>query len=310
MTTIPGTDLDVSALCLGGNVFGWTADAHQSHAVLDAFREAGGTFIDTADVYSQWGPGHVGGESESVIGSWLAKQGRRDDVLIATKVAKLSTARGLSAGTIRRAAEDSLRRLQTDHIDLYYAHEDDPSVPLEETLGAFDELVRSGKVRAIGASNFTAPRLIEALRASDGAGYARYVAVQDHYNLLERDGYEGAYADVVAREGLASFPYYGLAAGFLTGKYRPGAEVQSARSGGARRYLDDPRTPGLLSTLDEVAAGHGTSVAAVALAWLRAQPTVTAPIASARTPQQLADIVPALTLELDDVELKALREAW
>ncbi|RZS90952.1 aryl-alcohol dehydrogenase-like predicted oxidoreductase [Motilibacter rhizosphaerae] len=309
MANIPGTDLEVGALVLGGNVFGWSADEQQSHAVLDAFVAAGGRFVDTADAYSRWAPGHVGGESETVIGTWLAKRGRRDDVVIATKVAKLDTRRGLSAANVRAAAEDSLRRLQTDHIDVYYAHEDDQSVPLEETLGAFDELVRAGKVRVVAASNYSAPRLAEALRTSEEHGLARYAAVQDHYNLVERDGYEGAYADLVAREGLASFPYFGLAAGFLTGKYRDG-QASGARAGNVARYLEDPRTPGLYAALDAVADAHGTTVPAVALAWLRAQPTVTAPIASARTPEQLADILPALTLELKEDETAALRAAW
>lgn len=310
MSTLPGIGPDLSALCLGGNVFGWTADEKESHAVLDAFVAAGGTMVDTADVYSEWGPGHCGGESESVIGSWLASRGGRDRVVIATKVAKLSSRAGLSAANVTAAAEDSLRRLGTDYIDLYYAHEDDPAVPLEETLGAFDALVRAGKVRAIGASNFTPQRLRESVELSRREGLTPYVATQDWYNLVEREAYERDIAPVAQELGLASFPFFGLGAGFLTGKYRPGASVQSARRNRVEGYLDDARTPALLQALDTVAATHDTTVAAVALAWLRAQPTVTAPIASARTPEQLEAILPALELRLGEDELAALRSAW
>ncbi|RKS72709.1 aryl-alcohol dehydrogenase-like predicted oxidoreductase [Motilibacter peucedani] len=310
MTTLPGTSVELSALCLGGNVFGWTADEADSFAVLDAFAAAGGTFVDTADAYSHWAPGHVGGESETVIGNWLRSRGGRDRVVVATKVAKLPSARGLSAATIARAAEDSLRRLQTDYIDLYYAHEDDPSVPLEETLGAFDALVRAGKVRAVAASNFSPERLRESLEVSRRDGLTAYVATQDWYNLVHREDYERDIAPVAAEQGLASFPFFGLAAGFLTGKYRAGTTVASARLDRVAGYLDDPRAPRLLSVLDELAAAHSVAPAAVALAWLRQQPTVTAPIASARTVEQLEDILPALALELEADELDALRAAW
>ena len=308
MAKIGNTDLDVFGLNLGGNVFGFTADEQQSFAVLDAYAAAGGNFIDTADAYSAFVPGNVGGESETIIGKWLTRRGRRDDIVIATKVGSLGTRPGLSAKNIAAAAEDSLQRLQTDHIDLYYAHGDDAETPLEETLQAFDELVRAGKVRYIAASNFTAPRLAEALAVSDREGFARYVALQPHYNLVER-GYEAELAPLVAREGLSTLPYFGLAGGFLTGKYRSKDDAgKSPRAGGALSYLDS-RGERVLAALDEVAAAHGTSVTSVSLAWLGAQPTVAAPIASARTVEQLPDLLAAVSLELTPVELAALAEA-
>jgi aryl-alcohol dehydrogenase-like predicted oxidoreductase len=303
------TDLDVHPLCLGGNVFGWTADEETSFAVLDGYAAAGGNFVDTADAYSAWAPGHQGGESETVIGRWLAARGNRDQMVVATKVGRLEGLKDLHADTIRRAAEDSLRRLQTDRIDLYYAHGDDnPEIPLEETLGAFDELVRAGKVRYIAASNYGVPRLNEALEVSRRDGLAEYVALQPHYNLVERD-YEDGLAALCADEGLACVPYFSLAMGFLTGKYRPGGpEVDSPRAGGASKYLDE-RGVAVLEALDDVAAAHGTSPAAVALAWLREQPTVTAPIASARTPEQLAELLPMADLKLSRDELDRLTAA-
>lgn len=309
MTRIGTSDLDVFPLNLGGNVFGWTADEQQSVAVLDAFTAAGGNFIDTADAYSAWAPGHVGGESESIIGRWAASRGNRDDLVIATKVGKLRGLEGLSPATIRRAAEDSLRRLRTDRIDLYYAHEDDPNTPLEETLAAFDALVREGKVRYIGASNFTAARLAESLAISEREGFASYVALQPHYNLVERDRYEGELADVVAKSGLSTLPYWSLASGFLSGKYRPGAQVDSARAGAAGRYLTTERGQRVLTALDEVAAAHRAEVATVALAWLAAQPTVAAPIASARTVEQLPALLAVADLALTGDELERLTAA-
>ncbi|MCO1579597.1 aldo/keto reductase [Crossiella sp. SN42] len=308
MARIGTSDLDVFPLCLGGNVFGWTADEQQSFAVLDAYAAAGGNFIDTADVYPAWAEGNSGGESETIIGRWLARRGRRDDLVIATKVGQLSTAKGLSAANIKVAAEDSLRRLGTDHIDLYYAHIDDTEVPLAETLGAFDELVKAGKVRYLAASNYGTDRLAEALETSKRENLASYVALQPHYNLVEREGYEGKLAALVAIEGLSAVPYWGLAKGFLTGKYRPGVEVDSPRAAGASAYLDE-RGLRVLAVLDELAAAHHTSVAAVALAWLTAQPTVAAPIASARNLDQLADLLAAATLELAEDEVQRLTEA-
>jgi aryl-alcohol dehydrogenase-like predicted oxidoreductase len=300
------TDLDVFPLCLGGNVFGWTADEEASFAVLDAYAEAGGNFVDTADAYSAWVPGHSGGESETIIGTWMAARGNRDRIVVATKVGRLTGKADLHADTIGEAVEDSLRRLQTDYIDLYYAHGDDnPDIPLAETLGAFDELVRSGKVRYIAASNYGAPRLAEALETSERGGLASYVALQPHYNLVERD-YEEELAPLCAEKGLPCVPYFALAMGFLTGKYRPGGPaVDSPRSGGAAKYLDNGG-PAVLAALDDVAAARGTTVAAVALAWLRAQPTVAAPIASARSVEQLAELLAMTDLELTAEELAQL----
>lgn len=289
-------------LCLGGNVFGWTADAPTSESVLDAYVAAGGNFIDTADYYPAWVPGNVGGESETIIGDWMRKRGNRESLVVATKVAMLDGVKGLSAKSIRTGCENSLRRLGVDTIDLYYAHQDDPTVPMEETLGAFDSLVREGKVRYLGASNFTTERLSQALDTSERAGLASYSVLQNHYNLVHRGDYEGSLRDVVARHGMVSVPYFSLAKGFLTGKYRDGVTVQSVRAQGASAYLDD-RGRRVLAALDAMAARHGSTVAAVALAWLAAQPTVAAPIASARNVDQLRDIVdfPNITLGADDV---------
>src|ERR1700693_6617949 len=230
MAKISSTDLDVYPIALGGNVFGWTANEKDSFAVLDGYAAAGGNFIDTADVYSAWAPGNSGGESETIIGRWMASRGRRDQTIVATKVGKHPQFEGLSAKTIRAAAENSLKRLGTEYIDLYYAHADDEKTPLEETLGAFDALVREGKVRYIAASNYSAPRLAKALQISVQEGFARYVALQQHYNLMERDKYEGELANAVARERLSSIPYFALASGFMTGKYRAGSKVESQRA--------------------------------------------------------------------------------
>ncbi|MFD8557325.1 aldo/keto reductase [Streptosporangium canum] len=299
------SELNLFPLCLGGNVFGWTADRDASFAVLDAYVEAGGNFVDTADVYSEWVPGHPGGESETIIGEWMAARGNRDQIVVATKVGSLASRPGLSAANIRAAAEDSLRRLRTDHIDLYWAHIDDAETPLEETLDAFDSLIREGKVRNIGASNYGPERLAEALAISDRNGLARYGVLQQPYNLVERD-YEGPLRDVVAAEGLTSTPYFGLARGFLTGKYRPGVEVDSPRAGQASAYLKTERGPRVLEALDKVAAAHDVAPAAVALAWLAAQPTVAAPIASARDVEQLRPLLAVAGLTLGEDELAML----
>ncbi|MER6302535.1 aldo/keto reductase [Kitasatospora sp. NPDC001539] len=302
------SDLSVYPLALGGNVFGWTADEQQSFAVLDAYAAAGGNFVDTADVYSAWAPGNTGGESETVIGNWLRSRGNRDDVVIATKAGMHPEARGLGAATIKAAAEASLRRLGVERIDLYYTHRDDDT-PVEEFVTALDELVREGKVRAVAASNISAERLAEAVAFAEREGLAKYVAVQPHYNLVSRGTFEGPLADVVAEHGLATVPYYALASGFLTGKYRPGGpEVDSARAEGAARYLDEPRGPKVLEALDTVAAEHGVTPASVALAWLAARPTVAAPIASARTIDQLPPLLAATGLELT-AEQTALLDA-
>ena len=308
MPKISTTDLDVYPLALGGNVFGWTASEQESFAVLDDYAAAGGNFIDTADVYSAWAPGNSGGESETILGKWLAQQKRRDRAIIATKVGTHPQLKGLSAKTIRSAAENSLRRLRTDHIDLYYAHADDEQTPLEETLGAFDSLVREGKVRYIGASNYTAQRLAEALAVSEREGFARYVALQQHYNLVERDKYEGELADVVSRAGLSSVPYFSLASGFLTGKYRPGAKVASQRAERAGAYLNEKGLK-VLAALDQVSATHNEALATIALAWLAAQPTVVAPIASARTVEQLPELLRVANVRLSAADLRLLNEA-
>jgi aryl-alcohol dehydrogenase-like predicted oxidoreductase len=308
MTKIGTTELDVFPLCLGGNVFGWTADERESFAVLDAYAAGGGNFIDTADVYSAWVQGHSGGESETILGRWMAARRNRDRMIIATKVGLAPGLGGLSAKTIRAAAEASLRRLRTDRVDLYYAHRDDETTPLPETLGAFDALVREGKVRHIAASNYTTSRLAEALEVSGREGVARYVALQPHYNLVHREEYEGSLADLCAREGLSCIPYYGLAKGFLTGKYRPGTNVDSVRAKSAAANLD-ARGLRVLASLDAIASAHRTSVASVSLAWLLSQPTVAAPIASARTPQQLGALLQVARLKLDTEEIAALRQA-
>jgi aryl-alcohol dehydrogenase-like predicted oxidoreductase len=302
------TGIAVSPLCLGGNVFGWTADEEESMAVLDAYAAAGGNFVDTADGYGNWVEGNPRGMSERIIGRWMAARGNRDELVIATKVGRAQGMRGLADATIRTGVEKSLERLGTDRIDLYYAHADDPDTPLEETMAAFDALVREGKVRHVAASNYSAPRLAEALRVSDGEGLARYVGLQPEYNLVERAEYEGELQDLCVAEGLACMPYYALASGFLTGKYRPGGpDVESARAASAGKHLEG--RAGVLDVLDDVAAAHSTTVAAVALAWLRAQPGVTAPIASARTPEQLAELLPMAELELAPEELDRLTRA-
>ncbi|MEU9054593.1 aldo/keto reductase [Streptomyces sp. NPDC048384] len=303
------SDLEVFPLCLGGNVFGWTADEPQSFAVLDAYTEAGGNFIDTADSYSAWVEGNVGGESETVIGNWLKARGNRADIVIATKVSQHPDFQGLTAANIKAAADASLRRLGTDHIDLYYTHFDKPEVPVEEIVGALDELVKAGKVRNIAASNISATRLETSLAFSDREGLARYVALQPHYNLVSRDTYEGELQNLAERQGLAAVPYFALAAGFLTGKYRAGTAVDSPRAQGAGKHAETERGRRVLAVLDEIASAHEVPVATVALSWLAAQPTVTAPIASARTPEQLPALLGVAELTLTEEELGRLTAA-
>jgi aryl-alcohol dehydrogenase-like predicted oxidoreductase len=306
--TLGSTGLLVSPLCLGGNVFGWTADQSTSIALMDAYAAQGGNFIDTADVYSEWVPGNSGGESEQVIGDWMAARGNRADMIIATKVAKMSSVRGLSPETIRTAVDGSLTRLGTDYIDVYYAHMDDPSTPIEDTLGAFDELVRSGKVRHIAASNFTADRLRESLAISAANGLSSYVAIQNHYNLMERTDYEATIEPIVVEHRLASLPYYSLARGFLTGKYRPGVTIDSPRAKGAEPYIGE-RGDRVLPALGQVAAAHHCHMAPVALAWLLTRPGLTAPLASARNLEQFADLVTMGTLDLTPDEIALLDAA-
>jgi aryl-alcohol dehydrogenase-like predicted oxidoreductase len=296
------SDLLVSPLCLGGNVFGWTLDAAESFPILDAFIAGGGNFIDTADSYAAWVEGNVGGESESIIGRWLRSRRNRDEIVLATKVGELPTMRGLSKPNIAAAAEASLRRLGTDRIDLYYAHFDDPSIPIAETLGAFEELIRAGKVRYVAASNYDAPRLREALTISEREKLAGFIAFQTLYNVLDRE-YEGDLRSVCEQAELACFPYRSLAKGFLTGKYQPGGgSVRSAHAERAQAYMT-ARGVAVLRALDEIALEHGVQIGAVALAWLAAQPTVVAPIASARTVDQLRDLLAMTELRLDDGEL-------
>lgn len=309
LRTLGSSDLEVFPLCLGGNVFGWTADEETSFAVLDAYAAAGGNFIDTADSYTAWIEGNKGGESETIIGKWVKARGNRDRVVIATKVSQHPEYQGLSAANIKAAADASLRRLDTDYIDLYYTHFDQPEVPVEEIIGALDELVKAGKVRHIAASNISPERLKASLDFSDREGLARYVALQPHYNLVSRDTYEGPLQDLAAKEGLSAVPYFSLAAGFLTGKYRPGATVDSARANRAQQYADSERGHKVLAALDEIAAAHDAPVATVALAWLAAQPTITAPIASARTVDQLPALLAAADLKLTDEEAASLTEA-
>ncbi|WP_369234823.1 aldo/keto reductase [Streptomyces sp. R21] len=303
------SDLQVFPLALGGNVFGWTADEAQSFAVLDAYAAAGGNFVDTADSYSAWVAGNSGGESETIIGNWVKARGNRADVVIATKVSQHPDFPGLSGDNIKAAADASLRRLGTDYIDLYYTHFDKPEVPVEEIVGALDELVKAGKVRAIAASNISPERLRASLEFSDREGLARYVALQPHYNLVSRDTYEGELQDIASQEGLAAVPYYALASGFLTGKYRPGATVDSPRAAGAGKHLGSERGVRVLGALDAVAEAHDVPVATVALAWLAARPTVAAPIASARTVEQLPALLGVADLVLTEGELGLLSEA-
>jgi aryl-alcohol dehydrogenase-like predicted oxidoreductase len=298
------TELSVFPLCLGGNVFGWTADEEASFAVLDAYVAAGGNFIDTANGYSRWVPGHDGGESERVIGNWIAARGNRDDVIIATK---LGSDGGLGPENVRARAEESLERLKTDVVDIMYAHYDDLETPPEVSLAALDELVREGKVRHLAASNFAPERLEEALGVAEREGFATYEVLQPHYNLLERE-YETGLGPVAERHGLATAPYFGLAKGFLTGKYRGDAKVDSPRAAQVGSY-DNERGWAVVDAVEEIAAAHGVPAGAVALAWLAAQPTVVAPIASARTTEQLEDLLPMATLELSDDELGRLTEA-
>jgi aryl-alcohol dehydrogenase-like predicted oxidoreductase len=303
--------LEVAPLALGGNVFGWTADETTSFRLLDAFTAGGGNLIDTADMYSNWVPGHKGGESETVLGNWLKRGGNRKKVLIATKVGKEMgpDKKGLSKRYILGAVEDSLRRLQTDHIDLYQSHEDDPEAPLEETLEAFAQLIRQGKVRAIGASNYNAGRLSLALQAAERNGYPAYQSLQPLYNLYDRAEYEAELEPLCREKGLGVIPYFPLASGFLTGKYRSEKDLSgSARADIVKRYLDD-RGFRILDALDQVARRYRSAPATVALAWMIARPGITAPIASATSVDQLNELMKSLELELDPPAIELLNRA-
>lgn len=307
MTRLGTSELDVFPLALGGNVFGWTADRDESFRILDAFVAGGGNFIDTADSYSSWVSGNHGGESETIIGQWLASR-RPSDVVVATKVSQHPDFPGLSAKNVRVAAQASLGRLGVDHIDLYYAHFDDASVPLDETVAAFAGLVDEGLVGHVGVSNYSAARIQEWIDLAGPGSGALPVAVEPHYNLVHRD----PEADIVplAREhGLSLVPYFGLAAGFLTGKYRSAAQpVDSPRAQAASRYIT-PQGLRIIDALESVGHDHGASIATTALAWLRQQPTVAAPIASASRTGQVPDLLAAATLELDADELRRLDES-
>jgi aryl-alcohol dehydrogenase-like predicted oxidoreductase len=302
------TDLQIAPLVLGGNVFGWTADRARSFAVLDAFVAGGGTMIDTADVYSAWVPGHQGGESETMIGEWLKASGKREDVFLATKVGMLPGEGGekLAPARIAAACEASLRRLGTDRIDLYFAHQDDEATPQEAVLEAFGKLVDAGKVRVIGASNFHAARLKSADDKAKAAGLPRFHVLQPEYNLVSRAKFEGELQDYCVEWNIGVTPYYGLASGFLTGKYRTQEDLGQSVRGGRMGELLDGKGKAVLAAMDEVAGETGATLAQIALAWLMAQPGITAPIASATSVEQLQDLLPAMTLELSRDQLERL----
>ena len=305
------SSLETPRLVLGGNVFGWTASGEEAFRILDRFAEAGGTMIDTADVYSAWVPGHKGGESESLIGEWLKRRGGRGEIRIATKVGMLpgEGGRKLEGARIAAAAEASLSRLGIEAIDLYYAHQDDEETPLEESLAAFDTLVKAGKVLALGASNYSAARLAEALSVSKREGLARYEVLQNEYHLMSRDRFDGALQQLCIDEQIGVLPYFGLASGFLTGKYRSAADFgQSVRGDRMEKYLNS-RGLGVLGTLDSIAVETGATQSQIALAWIAAQPGITAPIASARTLEQLEELLGAMDLELSEDQLVRLDAA-
>ncbi len=306
--TLGRSGLEIAPLVFGGNVFGWTVDEKGSFTILDAFLDAGFDCVDTADVYSKWAAGNKGGESETIIGKWFKARGNRAKVILATKcgMEMAPDKKGLSKAYIMRAVEDSLKRLQTDYIDLYQSHRDDPDTPIEETLEAHAALVKAGKVRAIGASNYSAARLKVSLDASAKAGIPRYETLQPHYNLCDRKDFEGEVQDLCVKEGVGVIPYYSLASGFLTGKYRSEADLGTkARAAGVRKYVNE-RGFGILKALDGVAERHKATQAQVALAWMLAQPAISAPIASATTTAQLTDILKCASLKLSAVDLADL----
>ena len=300
--TIPATTLDVYPLCLGGNVFGWSANESQSQLVLDAFGFLGGNFIDTADVYSDWGDGNVGGESETIIGNWIKARGNRHQYVIATKVAKLQTRLGLRPENVIAACNDSLKRLQTDHIDIYYSHHDDKDVPIAETLGAYQSLINEGKIRYIGASQHSGARLQEALDIAEKENLPKYICLQNQYNLMERNPFESEQQQVLKNNAISILPYLGLARGFLTGKYRPGITVDSVRASGVTDYQNE-KGYAVVDALTQIADSHNSSISAVALAWLRANPQVSTPIASARTVEQLEELMQVINLTNEEVAL-------
>lgn len=306
---IGNSSIEVAPLMFGGNVFGWTADEATSFSILDAFVDAGLDFIDTADVYSAWVPGNRGGESETIIGKWFKRSGKREQIVLATKVGKHPERTGLSAANIQAAVEDSLRRLQTDYIDIYFSHADTTDTPLAETLGAYQRLIEAGKVRLIGASNYSGARVREALEVARQDGLPRYQLLQPEYNLYDRAAYEHDLEPVAEAEHLGVVPYYSLASGFLSGKYRSRSDLtKSARGSRVERYLDE-RGLRILAALDQVSATHDTSPATVALAWLIARPSITAPLASATSLDQLKSLADAVHLALPDADIQALNDA-
>lgn len=299
MIIIPETDLVVHPLCLGTNVFGWSADEAESHQVLNAYAFHGGNFLDTADVYSQWKTGNQGGESETIIGNWLSKRDR-SKVVVATKVSMLNTRPGLSAKNVLAACDDSLRRLQTDYIDIYYSHRDIAETPMEETLGAYAELIAAGKVRYIAASQHTGARLQQSLDISAANGLPSYIGLQDQYNLIYREPFESEQQPVLAANQLSAMPFYGLARGFLSGKYRPGVKVESVRAEGVAEFYND-KNWAVLDKVRQIAQDRNVPVAAISLAWIRSNPQVSTPIASARTVEQLEEIVQVVELSAEEL---------
>src|SRR5690606_8045238 len=309
MTTLGGSDIELHPLVLGGNTFGWTSDEATSHRIIDAYLDGGGTLIDTADGYSAWAPGNSGGESERTIGSWLRASGRRDSVAIATKVSRHPEFPGLGGANVKAAAEASLRRLGTDRIDLYYAHFDDPDTPLEETVAAFAALVKEGKVRYVGVSNYSPERLREWLETAERLGADLPVALQPHYSLVHRETYEPELRDIVLRTGMGALPYYALGGGFLTGKYRTRADLEGrARGGTVERYFSDAGLA-LVDVLAEIADAHSAEIPTIALAWLLTRPGIAAALASASRPEQLPSLLAAADVTLADDETAALTRA-
>lgn len=306
MPTIGSSTLDVYPLALGGNTFGWTSDEATSHEVLDAYTAAGGNFIDTADGYSSWAPGNSGGESETIIGRWMQQRGNRDNVIIGTKVSQHPDFSGLAAANVAAAADASLTRLGTDHIDLYYAHFDDADTPLEETVGAFNDLVVAGKVRYVALSNYSAARITEWVEIARANGFASPVALQPQYNLVHRGAFERELGPVAERFGLGVVPYFSLAAGFLTGKYRTRADLEGTARGGMAGGYFSPEGLAVVSALEEIASVHNTEIATIALAWLQSKPSVVAPIASASAVGQLGALMESAGVELSADEIVAL----
>jgi aryl-alcohol dehydrogenase-like predicted oxidoreductase len=305
------SEIEVAPLMFGGNIFGWTVDEPTSFSLLDAFVAAGFNFVDTADVYSKWVPGNKGGESEKIIGKWMKQSGNRSKIILATKVGMElgPTEKGLSKSYILQAVEKSLQRLQTDYIDLYQSHQDDPVTPLEETLDAYAQVIREGKVRVIGASNYTAERLTQALQVSEASGLPRYESLQPLYNLCDRTQFEAALEPLCLKEGLGVVTYFSLASGFLTGKYRTEADLSKSKRGESVKKHMNARGLRILSALDQVALELSSTPARVALAWLVARPSVTAPIASATTLEQLSDLVESTRLELSPAAIEQLNQA-